>query len=92
MREGIREQILGQLATSRGHLGAIHRMVAEEASLLETIRQVQAVQSALRNVEGLLLREALSRCLESRRRRPPGEIAEELAKVLAHRAAPRRRN
>ncbi|MCL6526360.1 MAG: metal-sensitive transcriptional regulator [Thermaceae bacterium] len=88
MREGPKEQILNRLATSYGHLAAIRRMVREEIPLLETIRQVQAVRSALLNVEELLVREALTHCLVSKHSRLPQEVVEEISGVLGIKSNP----
>jgi DNA-binding FrmR family transcriptional regulator len=55
--------VILRLKTIEGHVRGIERMVAEEAYCIDVIRQVQAVQSALNKLSGLILENHLNSCL-----------------------------
>lgn len=52
-----------RLKTIEGHVRGIERMVSEDAYCIDVIRQVQAVQSALNKLSGLILENHLNSCL-----------------------------
>jgi DNA-binding FrmR family transcriptional regulator len=55
--------VILRLKTIEGHVRGIERMVAEDAYCIDVIRQVQAVQSALNKLSGLILENHLNSCL-----------------------------
>lgn len=52
-----------RLASSVGHLKGIERMVSQDAYCIDTIQQIQAVQSALHKVNTMLLDAHLHSCV-----------------------------
>lgn len=54
---------LARLKTVEGHIRGIERMVEEGAYCIDVIRQIQAVQSALNKVSGMILEGHLNSCL-----------------------------
>jgi len=52
-----------RLKTIEGHLKGIIRMVDEEAYCIDVIRQIQAVESALKKVSGIILDNHLNSCV-----------------------------
>lgn len=54
-----------RLKNIEGHIRGIQRMVDEEAYCIDIIRQIQAVQAALRKVNTIILDEHLNSCLIS---------------------------
>jgi CsoR family transcriptional regulator, copper-sensing transcriptional repressor len=72
-----------RLKTVEGHIRGIQRMLDEDAYCIDVIRQIQAVQSALSKVSGIILEKHLHSCLinavrgedESERERVLKEIA-----------------
>jgi DNA-binding FrmR family transcriptional regulator len=54
-----------RLKNIEGHVRGIQRMVDEEAYCIDIIRQIQAVQAALRKVNTIILDEHLNSCLIS---------------------------
>lgn len=52
-----------RLKTIEGHIRGIERMVDEDAYCIDVIRQIQAVQSALNKVSGMILESHLNSCL-----------------------------
>lgn len=63
-----------RLATARGHLAAIERMVAEGRDCVDVLNQTYALREAVRQVECVLVQECLSERLASGPR--PGEYEE----------------
>jgi CsoR family transcriptional regulator, copper-sensing transcriptional repressor len=72
-----------RLKTVEGHIRGIQRMLDEDAYCIDVIQQIQAVQSALSKVSGIILEKHLHSCLinavrgedESERERVLKEIA-----------------
>lgn len=54
-----------RLRNIEGHVRGIQRMVDEEAYCIDIIRQIQAVQAALRKVSTIILDEHMNSCLIS---------------------------
>jgi CsoR family transcriptional regulator, copper-sensing transcriptional repressor len=54
---------LVRLKTVEGHIRGIERMVEDGAYCIDVIRQIQAVQSALNKVSGMILEGHLNSCL-----------------------------
>lgn len=73
------EDAVRRLKTVEGHIRGIQRMLEDEAYCIDVIRQIQAVQSALNKVSGLILEEHLHSCLITAVR---GENVQERERVL----------
>ncbi len=54
---------INRLRTVEGHIRGIQRMLENDAYCIDVIRQIQAVQSALNRVNGLILEKHLNSCL-----------------------------
>jgi CsoR family transcriptional regulator, copper-sensing transcriptional repressor len=54
---------LARLKTVEGHIRGIERMVEDGVYCIDVIRQIQAVQSALNKVSGMILEGHLNSCL-----------------------------
>ena len=54
---------LQRMKTIEGHLRGVIRMLEEDAYCIDVIRQIQAVESALNKVSGLILDQHLNSCV-----------------------------
>lgn len=87
MREAMMEKAesLRRLKTVEGHVRGIERMLANNAYCIDLIRQIQAVQSALRAISSGILDNHLHSCLlEAVRGDDPAErerVLKEIAEV-----------
>jgi DNA-binding FrmR family transcriptional regulator len=68
-----------RLKTAEGHLRGIQRMLEEDAYCIDVIRQIQAVQAALREASVQILDEHVNSCLITAVR---GEDVAERERVL----------
>jgi DNA-binding FrmR family transcriptional regulator len=59
------EEASKRLKNIEGHIHGIQRMVDEEVYCIDIIKQIQAVQAALRKVNLMILDEHLNSCLIS---------------------------
>ena len=75
-----KEKILRRLASAKGHLQGIAKMVDEDSYCIDVIRQIQAVQAALSKVNTLILDQHLRTCVTTAVR---GEDPEERERILA---------
>jgi len=57
------EEAHKRLKNIEGHIHGIQRMIEEDSYCIDIIRQVQAVQAALRKVNMIILDEHLNSCL-----------------------------
>lgn len=57
------EEAHKRLKNIEGHIHGIQRMIEEDTYCIDIIRQVQAVQAALRKVNMIILDEHLNSCL-----------------------------
>lgn len=73
------EQTLRRLKTIEGHLKGITRMAEEDAYCIDLIRQIQAVEAALKKVSAQILDEHLNSCVITAIR---GDSEEEREQVL----------
>ena len=75
-----KEAILQRLHTAEGHLHAVSRMVAEEASCQQVLHQLNAVQCAIEAVGSQILQLEIEGCLQAIREDPcPEQCFEQLA-------------
>jgi DNA-binding FrmR family transcriptional regulator len=65
MDDTTKQSISRRLASSAGHIKGIERMVGDDAYCIDVIQQIQAVQSALNKVSGLILDSHLHSCVTS---------------------------
>ena len=63
MDERTKAIIARRLASASGHLGGVERMVRDDASCIDLIRQVHAVQAALNKVSVMMLEAHLNNCI-----------------------------
>ena len=63
MDERTKTIITQRLASASGHLGGVGRMVRDDASCIDLIRQVHAVQAALNKVSVMMLEAHLNNCI-----------------------------
>lgn len=57
------ERILHRLKIARGHLNKVIEMVEEDSYCIDVIHQSQAIQSALKEVNNLILENHLKGCV-----------------------------
>ena len=60
-----KEQIIHRLKISKGHLEKVIRMVDEDEYCIDIVHQLLAIQSALKNVDELILENHLKTCVAS---------------------------
>lgn len=73
------QEASARLKTIEGHIRGIERMLDDGAYCIDVIRQIQAVQSALNKVSGMILEGHLNSCLITAVR---GDDPEERERVL----------
>ena len=56
-------QLLNRARTIQGHIGAVVRMLEEDAYCVDVIKQSQAVQKAIDKLNALILEKHLSGCV-----------------------------
>lgn len=77
------ERILHRLKITQGHLKKVHEMVEEDAYCIDVIHQSQAVQSALSEVDSLILENHLKGCVVDHiKRGETKKTVEEIMKVF----------
>ncbi|MFQ5839513.1 MAG: metal-sensitive transcriptional regulator [Candidatus Methylomirabilales bacterium] len=59
----VQDEILRRLKSASGHLGGIARMVGEEAYCIDIIKQIDAVEQALKKIRALMLENHLDTCV-----------------------------
>ncbi len=64
MEEKTKEACLQRLSRIEGQVRGIARMVSDDRYCIDILTQIAAVQAALRKVEGELLRNHVSHCVE----------------------------
>jgi DNA-binding FrmR family transcriptional regulator len=64
MDEKTKEACLQRLSRIEGQVRGIARMIGEDRYCIDIITQIAAVQAAMRKVEGELLRNHVSHCVE----------------------------
>ncbi len=56
-------QLLNRARSIQGHMGAVVRMLEEDAYCVDIIRQTQAVQKAIDKLNALILEKHLNECV-----------------------------
>ena len=64
MQKDVKDKCLQRLSRIEGQVRGIARMVAEDRYCIDIITQIAAAQAALRKVEGELLQNHVSHCVE----------------------------
>lgn len=64
MESNTKESCLHRLSRIEGQVRGISRMVGEDRYCIDILTQIAAIQAALRKVEGELLRNHVSHCVE----------------------------
>ncbi len=57
------KKIVNRLRSIKGHVQGVEKMVEEEAYCIDIVNQIQAIQSALQKVSGLVLDRHLHTCV-----------------------------
>jgi CsoR family transcriptional regulator, copper-sensing transcriptional repressor len=79
-----RTEVEDRLARIEGHLHAVHRMVAEDRSYPDVVRQVVAVRASLDAVVQVIVDDLVEECVQpSPKRGGAGLAARELQQVVA---------
>jgi len=74
------ERILHRLKITKGHLEKVILMVADDRYCIDVIHQMQAVEAAIRETEGVLLENHLKTCVADSIRK--GNQEESLKEVM----------
>ena len=88
MKPDDKKKLAGRLARIEGQVRGIARMIEDERYCIDIITQVQAVTSALRGVETMVLKDHVSHCVEhaiaSGDKATQRQQVAELLQVLGH--------
>lgn len=77
-----KDKILHRMKIIKGHILAIEKMIEEDRYCIEVIHQSQAVQSALRKLDSLMLQDHIKNCvIEQAKSRDFKKISKELIKI-----------
>lgn len=76
------QRIEHRLKIARGHLNKVIKMVEEQDYCVDIIHQSQAVQSALKEVDNLLLDNHLKTCVVSQIREGNSDAIKEIMEVF----------
>ncbi len=63
MAEIKKDDLKNRALSIQGHMGAVARMIEEDAYCIDIIKQTQAIQKALDKLNGLLLERHLGSCV-----------------------------
>jgi DNA-binding FrmR family transcriptional regulator len=79
----VKKNTLRRLATIRGHLDAVARMVDEEQYCIDILHQIRAIEASLENTKQVMVEGHLKTCFTQALAEGEGEKAiTELMKVL----------
>src|SRR3982074_2663123 len=83
MKEQYQRSVINRLRTARGHLDAVLRMVEEDASCPDVMKQLSAVQGQLERASRIVLRNHLETCVAAAMvAGRTGEIVDELMEAM----------
>ena len=78
-----KDQIIHRLKISKGHLEKVIQMVSEDEYCIDIVHQLLAIQSALKNVDELILENHLKTCVaDSIKKGESDEAIKEVMEVL----------
>lgn len=80
--EDVQKRVIHRLKIARGHLDKVIRMAEKQEYCIDVIHQSQAIQSALKEVDNLLLDNHLKTCVISQIKEGKVEAVEELMTVF----------
>ena len=80
--EDVQKRVTHRLKIARGHLNKVIKMAEEQAYCIDVIHQSQAVQSALKQTDNLLLDNHLKTCVVAQLKEGKGEALDELMEVF----------
>ncbi len=63
MEDSEKKQLLNRARSIQGHMGAVVRMLEEDAYCVDIIKQTQAVQAAINRLNALILERHLNACV-----------------------------
>ncbi len=63
MDENDKKRLLNRARSIQGHMGAVVRMLEEDAYCVDVIKQTQAVQAAIDKLNALILERHLNSCV-----------------------------
>ena len=63
MAEIRKDQLKNRALSIQGHMGAVARMIEEDAYCIDIIKQTQAIEKALDKLNALILERHLNRCV-----------------------------
>ncbi len=63
MAEIEKQELHNRALSIQGHMGAVARMIEEDAYCIDIIKQTQAIQKAIDKLNGLLLERHLGSCV-----------------------------
>ena len=78
----VQKRIIHRLKIARGHLDKVIKMAEEQAYCIDVIHQSQAVQSALKQTDNLLLDNHLKTCVVSQLKEGKESAIEEVMNVF----------
>ncbi|KKP47483.1 MAG: hypothetical protein UR39_C0004G0047 [Candidatus Woesebacteria bacterium GW2011_GWA1_33_30] len=79
----VKQQIIHRLKISKGHLEKVIQMVEKNAYCIDIVHQLLAIQSALKNVDELILENHLKTCVsDSIKQGKSEEAIKEVMEVL----------
>ncbi|NIM94342.1 MAG: metal-sensing transcriptional repressor [Anaerolineales bacterium] len=78
-----KDEVLLRLKNIEGHVRGIERMVEEDAYCIDLMRQIQAVQAALKKVNSRILNDHLNSCLITAVRGDDPDDRERVLKEIA---------
>jgi DNA-binding FrmR family transcriptional regulator len=78
----IQQRIIHRLKIARGHLNKVITMAEDQTYCIDLIHQSQAVQSALKEIDNLLLDNHLKTCVVSQIRAGKEEAISEIMQVF----------
>jgi CsoR family transcriptional regulator, copper-sensing transcriptional repressor len=85
MKPQHQQDLLNRLKTARGHLGAVVRMIEDDAYCPDVMKQLSAVQGSLERASRLVLRNHLETCVAAAMQAGRvDEIVDELMEALRY--------
>lgn len=84
MRKDIKKKVIRRLKILEGQIRGLQRMVEKESYCIDILQQSSAVQSALKEADGLILNQHLHQCVSQafkKGEKPKEKSIKELLKV-----------
>ncbi len=83
MADTEKKQLVNRARSVQGHMGAVVRMLEEDAYCVDVIKQTQAIQKAIDKLNALILGKHLSACVTTAiRSRQPKERERVISELL----------